>query len=130
MNEIIYKVRPPVSNAELNPLFAVSWPRHEEWDFSPVHERSLLWVCAYAGSRLIGYVNVAWDGAQHGFILDTTVHPDFRRRGIGVEIVKTAIEAARAYDLDWLHVDYDPSLEAFYVKCGFRPSAAAVLRMK
>jgi GNAT superfamily N-acetyltransferase len=129
MTEIVYRVRPPVTNADLNPLFFVSWPKHEEWDFSPILERSLLWVCAYVETRLIGYVNLAWDGGVHGFILDTTVHPDYRRQGIGVQLVKTAIEAARQYDLEWIHVDYEPHLEAFYIQCGFRPSAAGILRM-
>jgi ribosomal protein S18 acetylase RimI-like enzyme len=32
--------------------------------------------------RLIGFVNVASDGGQHAFILDTCVHPAFRRRGM------------------------------------------------
>ncbi|MEV4123944.1 carboxylesterase family protein [Nocardia sp. NPDC049707] len=31
---------------------------------------------------LIGFVNVAWDGADHAFLLDTKVRPEHRHRGI------------------------------------------------
>ena len=130
MTEIVYKIRPPLGHDELNALFFASWPKHEEWDFSPILERSLLWVCVYADTQLIGYVNLAWDGGVHAFILDTTVHPDYRRQGIGAQLVKKAIDAAREHNLEWIHVDYEPSLEAFYLQCGFQPSAAGILRVK
>ena len=41
--------------------------------------RSLTYVAAYdtvgGGEQLVGFVNVAWDGGIHAFLLDTTVHP-------------------------------------------------------
>jgi GNAT superfamily N-acetyltransferase len=68
--------------------------KHKTWDFLQVLEHSLFFVCACYETRLIGFGNVAWDGAQHAFILDTTVHKDFRRRGVGIQLVKRAAEAA------------------------------------
>ena len=38
-----------------------------------VQQHSLGWVCAWRGGALIGFVNVAWDGGVHAFILDTVV---------------------------------------------------------
>jgi GNAT superfamily N-acetyltransferase len=78
---------------------------------------------------LIGFVNVAWDGGAHAFLLDTTVHPDFRRRGIATELVRRVAEAARARGAEWLHVDFEPHLETFYRGCGFAPTAAGLLRL-
>lgn len=50
------RVRPAVTSAELNALYAVAWPEHGSIDFGPVLERSLTHVCAYEGGRLIGSV--------------------------------------------------------------------------
>jgi GNAT superfamily N-acetyltransferase len=77
----------------------------------------------------VGYVNVIGDGGAHAFILDTTVHPDERRRGLGVQLVQAAAAEARAQGAQWLHVDYEPHLESFYRQCGFRPTAAGLLRL-
>jgi len=86
----------------------------------------MAYVCAYHGGKLIGYVNAAWDGKAHAFILDTTVHPDLRLRGIGKELVVHALEQARVRGVVWVHVDYEPHLRRFYAQCGFRPSEAGV----
>jgi len=39
----------------------------------------LAYACAYDAEHLIGFVNLAWDGGIHTFLLDTTVHPDLQR---------------------------------------------------
>ncbi|MFE2324558.1 GNAT family N-acetyltransferase [Streptomyces sp. NPDC059385] len=122
-------VRPVLPDTELNALFAAAWPGHEEVSFAPVLERSLAWVTARREGRLVGYVNVAWDGGVHAFVLDTTVHPDERRRGLGVRLVRAAAEAARERGAQWLHVDFEPHLEPFYEQCGFRPTAAGLLAL-
>ena len=126
---INYQVSPSVTNDELNALFANAWEKHTTWDFLSVLKHSLLFVCAYSGTRLIGFVNVAWDGAQHAFILDTTVDKEFRRRGIGTELVKRAAEAAKNREVEWLHVDFEPHLQSFYDQCGFRSTAAGLMRL-
>ena len=130
MNEIVYVVSPVVTNAAMNALFAASWPDHREADFAPVLARSLLYVCAHAGDRLIGFVNVAWDGGIHAFLLDTTVHPDFQRRGIGMRLVREAADVARARGIAWLHVDYEPHLDGFYRACGFERTLAGLMRLR
>ena len=39
-----------------------------------VERHSLGWVCATdGGGSLVGFVNVAWDGGVHAFVLDTLV---------------------------------------------------------
>jgi GNAT superfamily N-acetyltransferase len=127
---IEYRVSPAVSNEDLNALFVASWPDHLWSDFSPVLSRSLAYICACAGDLLIGFVNVAWDGGVHAFLLDTTVHPDWRRRGIGRQLVLHAAEAARERGMHWLHVDYEPHLDGFYRRCGFWPTLAGLIRLQ
>jgi GNAT superfamily N-acetyltransferase len=126
---ISYVISPAVGNAAMNALFAASWPDHREVDFAPVLSRSLLYVCAYAGDRLIGFVNVAWDGGIHAFLLDTTVHPDFQRQGIGMRLVRDAADEARTRGIEWLHVDYEPHLDGFYRGCGFEPTLAGLMQL-
>ena len=128
--EIDFRLCPPLADDQLNALFAAAWPEHEPRAFGGVLDRSLAWIGAFVGGELIGFVNVAWDGGSHAFLLDPTVHPRHRRRGIGTELVRRAVEAAREGGAAWMHVDYEPHLDGFYRGCGFRPTAAALMRLR
>lgn len=127
---VIYRSNPAVSNDELNTLFSAAWPDHVESDFLPILNRSLVYICAYQAERLIGFVNLAWDGGIHAFLLDTTVHPDLRRQGIGRRLVEHAVMAAKARGIEWISVDFEPHLRDFYYCCGFRPTDAGVMNLK
>ena len=129
MAHITYQVSPPLPNDILNPLFESAWPNHVNEDYQRVLTRSLVYIVAWDEDTLIGFVNVAWDGGIHAFLLDTTVHPDWQRRGIGQELVKRAAQAAKERGMDWLHVDYEPHLETFYHGCGFKPTPAGLMRL-
>jgi 2'-5' RNA ligase/GNAT superfamily N-acetyltransferase len=128
--EIEYRLNPPLTNTELDRLYAAAWPNHQSpWDFGPELLHLLAFVCAYVDGELVGCVKLAWDGAVHAFLLEPTVHPTLRRRGIGRGIVKHALEVARANRLEWVHVDYEPRLSDFYRACGFEPTAAGLIRL-
>lgn len=127
---ITYRIKPNVRNHDLNALFAAAWPDHQPNDFTPILQRSLTYACAYDDTRLIGFVNVAWDGGVHAFLLDTTVHAEWQRRGIGQHLVQHARIAEQEAGIHWLHVDYEPHLDAFYRRCGFEPTLAGVMRLK
>lgn len=117
--------------AALGRLRKAAWGGQDDgaW-WQAVLERSLTWITAFDGTELVGFVNVAWDGGVHAFLLDTTVHPDWGRRGIGTGLVRRAEAAAREHGgLEWLHVDYEPHLIGFYEGCGFTPTAAGLLKL-
>jgi GNAT superfamily N-acetyltransferase len=99
-------------------------------DWDPVFARSMGWVSAHDNERLVGFVNVAWDGGAHAFLLDTTVHRDYQRRGIGTVLVREATELAREGGAEWLHVDYDEELEGFYRGCGFIHTPAGLIHLE
>lgn len=128
-HEIVYRVSPFVGSEDLNRLFAAAWEGHARRNFGPVLRRSLVYICAYQRERLIGFVNVAWDGGVHAFVLDTTVHPEVRRRGVGRGLVVRAAEEARGHGAEWLHVDFEPHLEGFYKGCGFEATEAGLLNL-
>jgi GNAT superfamily N-acetyltransferase len=126
---VTYEVSPALSDELLNALFASAWPAHPPTAFARVLEHSLLYVAAFAGDRLVGFVNVATDGGAHAFLLDPTVDPAHRHQGIGTRLVRMAADGARDRGCEWLHVDYEPELAAFYTGAGFRPTAAGVMRL-
>ena len=78
----------------------------------------------------LGFVNVAWDGGVHAFILDTVVSAALRHSGIGAQLVAEAASGARAANCEWLHVDFEDDLRAFYFDaCGFRPTNAGLIAL-
>jgi ribosomal protein S18 acetylase RimI-like enzyme len=124
---VIVRPSAELSHEALAELLRVSWPGGVAARFDL--DWSLCWASAHVGERLIGFVNVVGDGGAHAFILDTTVHPDFRRHGIGLELVRCAAEEARDRGAEYLHVDFAREHAGFYRRCGFRPTAAGLLRL-
>lgn len=130
---VTYLVRSAVDNVELSELHQAAFGS-DQLEVLPWRDRleahSLTWVQAFDAGRLVGFVNVAWDGGAHAFLLDTIVERERRHQGIGIELVRQAAGAAQETGCAWLHVDYEPHLAAFYVdSCGFRPTAAGLLRL-
>jgi GNAT superfamily N-acetyltransferase len=126
--EIIRIVVDPFPSEEaLGDLWLSAWGSAGPASFAPVLSRSLAHVGAYDLDRLVGSVNVAWDGGIHAFILDTSVHADYQRQGIATRMVREAEGVARQRGAKWLHVDFEPQLAAFYERCGFRPTAAGLI---
>jgi GNAT superfamily N-acetyltransferase len=127
-----YAWRGGFTNEEVNVLHAQGF-RHrvldDDW-IAQVERHSLGWVTARDGDALVGFVNVAWDGAIHGFILDTLVAASHGRQGIGTALVRAAVEGARAAGCEWLHVDFDDELRGFYFDaCGFTPTNAGLIAL-
>jgi len=120
---------PAIGNAALNTLRVSAWEGPQTTDWGHILARSLGWVCAFDHDALVGFVNLAWDGGQHAFLLDTTVHAAYQRRGIGARLVREAAALALEAGVTWLHVDYEAALEPFYAAGGFRPTSAALLRL-
>jgi len=91
---------------------------------------ALTWVGAFDRGALTGFVQVAWDGGAHAFILDTMVDPRTQGRGIGSALVAAATAEAREAGCDWLHVDFEDHLTKFYLdRGGFRPTRAGLIAL-
>ena len=85
-------------------------------------------VCARDGHKLVGFVNVAWDGALHAFVLDTLVTANARRQGVGTRLIAVAEAEARAAGCEWLHVDFEEYLRPFYLDaCRFLPTTGGLI---
>ena len=81
------------------------------------------WLHETMTGTLLGFVNVPWDGLVHAWIQDTMVASVARHRGIGTKLVALAVEEARRAGCEWIHVDFEKHLRAFYFDaCGFTPT--------
>jgi ribosomal protein S18 acetylase RimI-like enzyme len=128
--DINFRIDPFPTRDDLQPAWKAAWGAPFTGDLAKVLSRSLVHAAAYSGERLVGYVNVAWDGGVHAFLLDTTVDPAFQRRGIARKLVAMVAEVARERGAHWLHVDYEPQLAGFYDGCGFRHTAAGLIALR
>ena len=100
-----------------------------DW-WAMVNQHSLGWVCGWEGRNLVGFVNVAWDGGVHAFLLDTFVTARLRSQGVGTSLVAVAAENCRASECEWLHVDFEDHLRPFYFgSCGFRPTNTGLIAL-
>lgn len=140
---ITFEWRGTFGNTEVNALHAEGFqhpPLDDDW-WAQVNRHSLGWVCARqdgaatgreaAGlGALAGFVNVAWDGGVHAFLLDTLVTARHRRHGVATRLVAIATQEARAAGCEWLHVDFEDHLRGFYLDaCGFAPTSAGLIAL-
>jgi GNAT superfamily N-acetyltransferase len=130
-----YEWRGDFGNAEVNQLHAEAFGTRvfdeSEWDWQElVHRHSLGWVVARDAERLVGFVNVLWDGLVHAWIQDVMVANRVGRRGVGTQLVGRARDAARDAGCEWLHVDiHDHPRDFYFGACGFRPTNAGLIRL-
>ena len=127
-----FEWRGELSDAEVVDLVESHGGRAEVGWWDRIRPHSLGWVVARDDDgTVVGFVNVAWDGGDHAFLLDTKTRTDHQRRGIGAMVVGAAAARARAAGCEWLHVDFGADLEPFYfAACGFRPTKAGLIHLR
>ncbi len=132
MAPIRYEWRGSFVNSEVNVLHAEAF-KHPEFDDdwrALVSEHSLGWVTARDGDKLVGFVNVIWDGLVHAWIQDEMVSSESRRRGVGARLIEIVRDRAKLAGCEWLHVDFDDHLRAFYFDtAGFEPTNGGLINL-
>ncbi|MEU6000329.1 GNAT family N-acetyltransferase [Streptomyces sp. NPDC047197] len=128
---IDYTWRAPITDEELTDLVRSHGGNAVAGWWNKIQKHSLGWVAARDPEHLlVGFVNVAWDGGDHAFLLDTKTRGSHQRRGIGTSVVRLAAAHARESGCEWLHVDFEPGLRDFYfAACGFRPTEAGLIHL-
>jgi GNAT superfamily N-acetyltransferase len=124
--------RDPLSDEEMFDLVLSHGGKPERGWWDKIRPHSLGWATARTGEgTLIGFVNVAWDGSDHAFLIDPKTRGSYQRRRIGTRLVRLAAEQARTAGCAWLHVDFEPHLRAFYFNaCGFTPTDAGLIDLR
>jgi GNAT superfamily N-acetyltransferase len=128
---ITYRWRGRLTDAEMVDLVVAHGGKAEAGWWDRIRPHSLGWVTARTGDDgLVGFVNVVSDGGDHAFLVDTKTRGSHQHRGIGTRVVRFAAQHAKAAGCEWLHVDFEPALEAFYFDaCGFRPTPAGLIHL-
>ena len=79
--------------------------------------KSTINVGAWSGNRLVGSVRVLTDGYFFSTVPEVMVDPEFRKQGIGRELLKRALEATPG---GVLYLGAQPGNERFFEMAGFR----------
>jgi GNAT superfamily N-acetyltransferase len=126
-----YRWRSPLTDAEMVELVRAHGGRAEVGWWDRICPSSLGWVTARTNEgALVGFVNVATDGGDHAFLIDTKTHRSHQHQGIGTQLVRFAAQHAKAAGCEWLHVDFEPELAPFYLDaCGFQRTDAALIHL-
>ena len=76
-------------------------------------------VGVYDGDRQIGFCRVASDGERFAWLADVYVLEPYRGRGLGVELVREAVENGPHAHLEWYLKTRDA--QGLYGRFGFAP---------
>lgn len=71
--------------------------------------------------RAIGMGRVISDGVSDGYIQDLVVFPEYRKTGIGTQIISTLVKKCVERGISWIGLIAEPATEKFYHPFGFRP---------
>jgi GNAT superfamily N-acetyltransferase len=82
-------------------------------------------VGLYQGDRQIGFARTVSDGASFAYLADVYVLPEYRGRGLGIELVKEAVDRGPYADRRWLLHTEDA--HALYEKLGFGPGGRKLM---
>ena len=130
-DSVSYHWRGPLSDDEMVDLVCSHGGNPEPGWWNRVRRHSLGWVVARAeDGTVLGFVNVAWDGGVHAFLLDTKTRGTHQHRGIGTELVRQAARFAGGAGCEWLHVDFESPFGTFYYDaCGFARTDAGLIHL-
>lgn len=131
-DDLVYAWRDTITDAEMVELVDSHGGKPAAGWWEQVWPHSLGWVNARnSDGLLVGFVNVAWDGGDHAFLLDAKTHGEWQHRGVGTEVVRRAARHAKTAGCEWLHVDFESNLASFYFDaCDFRPTAAGLIHLR
>ena len=69
----------------------------------------------------VGMGRVISDGVSDGYIQDLVVLPEYRKTGIGTQIVATLVKKCVERGISWIGLIAEPDTEKFYLPFGFHP---------
>ena len=82
---------------------------------------SFCFMVARAGDgRIVGMGRAISDGASDAYIQDVVVLEDYRRHGIGRELILRLTDYCLGQGIEWIGLVAEPGTHAFYEAIGFR----------
>lgn len=92
------------SDSEMHTAFKNSWR---------------LFVALSRDDKVIGFGRIVSDGKIYGLLIDFVIHPEFRQRGYGQELLKTVIEHCKKEGLKVLQLLASREGFSLYQRAGF-----------
>ena len=80
--------------------------------------------------KLIGYLRLLTDKAYMFYILDVMVDPDYRKLGIGKELLELTVDKSKENGFIKIFLTAIPGSEPFYESFGFKKGMSPVLTMR
>ncbi len=129
MTKISYKTDLPGQDQFFRLFLTTGWNKKYQLEKDQLHEAiKHSWYChsAYIDEKLVGFGRIICDGVVHALILDLIVDPDYRKRGIGRQILKSLIEKCQDFGIRDIQLFCAKGYAGFYEKHGFhnRPEDA------
>ena len=93
------------------------WQRDYDATKTAAALKSTINIGAWSGDRLVGSVRVLSDGYFFNTVPEVMVDPEFRKHGIGRELMKRALDACPG---GVLFLGAQPGNERFFEQAGFR----------
>jgi GNAT superfamily N-acetyltransferase len=115
-----YVENPELDAEEIDSLrVLVGWDTRKE-KLEKIVGCTYLTVACYDEANLVGFVDVLSDGLEDALIRGLVVHPEYQRKGIGLELIKKVAGRLKADRIKTINVLFEPELIPFYEKAGFR----------
>jgi ribosomal protein S18 acetylase RimI-like enzyme len=70
--------------------------------------------------RIVGMARVISDGVSDAYIQDVVVLKEYRRLGIGRELIRRLTEFCLMHQIEWIGLVSEPGTRKFYEDLGFR----------
>ena len=123
-DEIVVQLVRSWDNNEIADLYRAGGWWKEEYDpaaLDSLIEGSFSFAVAVEKKtgKAVGMGRVLSDGVSDGYIQDLVVLPEFRKSGIGKEIVSALVRQCIQSGITWIALIAEPDTEKFYLPLGF-----------
>lgn len=123
VESVTYHFIDEISTDELIDLYEIGgwWKEHprSRANLPALIKGSFCFVIAKVHTRLIGMGRVISDGVSDGYIQDVVVRPEYRGRGIGIELVRQLRDYCLVNQLEWIGLIAESGTAPFYKRLGF-----------
>ncbi|MBO4648254.1 MAG: GNAT family N-acetyltransferase [Lentisphaeria bacterium] len=117
-DEIVYQVPAVIPPAEAAALYVeAGWMEQpDEAEVSAMLKGTFAVSAAFHEGRLIGFMRAFSDGVSDAYLLDLIVQKEYRRLGIGRNILDRLTAYLKQLGIDWILCIGAPGTEAFYTR--------------
>jgi ribosomal protein S18 acetylase RimI-like enzyme len=130
---IRYRSRFAVDDAALSRLQAGAFGYADTvfpWGARLAGRATITWIGAFAGTQLVGFAQARRTPSGFAQLFDVAVAPRHQRLGIGVHLVRRAVQDVRVAGFAGVLAEFEEHLADFYVRrCGFVAADATTATM-